>query len=68
MAIEIKDLLDDLLQKLPADRQKTIAALTDEYGANETCKFLLAMVASATPRERRLTRMLLNELERVTAD
>ena len=68
MALEIKDLLNDLMEGLPADRQKAVTALTDEYGASETCKFLLAMVASATPRERRLTRMLLNQLEIVTAD
>ena len=64
MPIEIKDLLDGVMNRLPAERQKAITALTDEYGASATCRFMLALIASATPRERRLTRMLLNELER----
>lgn len=68
MALEIRDLLDDVMDRLPAERQKAVAALTDEYGASETCRFILALVATATPRERRLTRMLLNELERVNVE
>ena len=68
MTIEIKDLLGDVMNRLPADRQKTLTTLTNEYGASDRCKFLLALVATATPRERRLTRMLLNELERVNLE
>jgi len=64
----IKDLLDDVMDQLPADRKTAVTALTDEYGASDTCAFMLALVATATPRERRLTRMLLNELERVTME
>lgn len=68
MTIEIKDLLEDVMARLPADRQKTLTTLTNEYGASDMCKFALALVATATPRERRLTRMLLNELERVNPE
>ena len=67
MPVEIKDLLKDVMGHLPADHRKAVTALVDEYGASDTCHFMLALVAGATKRERRLTRMLLNELEKLSS-
>lgn len=40
-----------------------MAAIVEEYGASENCKFMLALVAAATRRERRLARLLVRDLD-----
>ena len=59
----LSDLLADVEARLPEEKSKAMAAIVDEYGASESCKFMLALVAAATQRERRLARMLIRELE-----
>jgi hypothetical protein len=65
MAFEISELLSSMMDQLPADRQKAVNGLVDEYGATDSGKLVLALVAGATARERRLVRMLLGELDRL---
>ena len=45
------------------EKSKALAAIVEEYGASENCRFMLALVAAGTRRERRLGRMLLRQLE-----
>ena len=59
----LSDLLADVEARLPEEKSKAMAAIVDEYGASESCKFMLALVAAATQRERRLARMLIRDLE-----
>ena len=48
--------------QLPEEKGKALAAIVD-YGASESCRFMLALVAAGTRRGRRLGRMLLRQLE-----
>jgi hypothetical protein len=41
-----------------------VQAMVDEYGAGENLRLLLARVASADRRERRLARLLVNDIDR----
>lgn len=61
----LSDLLADVEAGLPEESAKAMAAIVKEYGASENCKFMLALVAAGTKRERRLARMLIRELELV---
>ena len=49
--------------QLPEEKSKALAAIVEENGASENCRFMLALVAAGTRRERRLGRMLLRQLE-----
>ena len=49
--------------QLPEEKSKALAAIVEEYRASENCRFMLALVAAGTRRERRLGRMLLRQLE-----
>jgi len=60
----LSDLLDDVFGALPEDRRKMVQAMVDEYGAGENLRLLLALVASADRRERRLARLLVNDIDR----
>ena len=64
----LKDLLDDVLAELPDDRRKAVADLVSKFGASDTFQFSLALLAGTDQRERRLARMLLNEIERLEVD
>ena len=66
--MQLSDLLNDVLGQLSAGRRQVLDELVEEYGADENFRFLLAMAAGASPREQRLLRLLLNDLERVVAD
>ena len=59
----LSDLLADVVAGLPESRTKALDSIIDEYGGSENCRFMLALLASATQRERRLARMLLRDLE-----
>ena len=61
----LSDLLEDVFGALPEDRRKMVQALVDEYGAGENLRLLLALVASADRRERRLARLLINDIDRL---
>ena len=61
----LSDLLEDVVGELPDDRRKMVEALVEEYGAVETCRFMLFLLAGADQRERRLARLLLNDLDRL---
>ena len=61
----LSDLLDDVFDSLPEDRRKMVQAMVDEYGAGENLRLLLALVASADRRERRLARLLINDIDRL---
>ena len=64
----LKDLLDDVLAELPDDRRAAVEALVTKFGASDTFHFALALLAGTDSRERRLCRMLLNEVERLELD
>ena len=64
--MELNDLLDDVHGRLPNDRRRVVEALVEEYGASEQGRLLMALVAVATKRERRLLRMLLTDLEKLS--
>jgi hypothetical protein len=61
----LNDLLTDVLEQLPDDRRKAMEAMTEKFGASDTFRFTLALLAGSDSRERRLIRMLLNEIERL---
>ena len=64
----LKDLLSDVLDELPDDRRKAVDGLVAKFGAGDTFHFALALLAATDQRERRLARMLLNEIERLEMD
>jgi hypothetical protein len=66
--MKINDLLDDVLKQLPDDRRKAMDAMTEKFGASDTFRFTLALLAASDSRERRLIRMLLNEVEQLELD
>ena len=66
--MQLSDLLDDVLGQLSAGRRQVVDDLVKEYGADENFLFLLALAAGAAPREQRLLRLLLNDLERLVED
>lgn len=68
MSFSVSDLLADVVAKLPAEKKKAMSTLVDEYGASDTCRFMMALLAACDTRERRLARLLLSELERLEAD
>jgi hypothetical protein len=61
--MNLGDLLADVTGRLSADRRQAVQALVDKYGASENLRFILTLVAAGSKRERRLLRLLLNELE-----
>lgn len=61
--MNLGDLLADVAGRLPEDRRQVVQALVDKYGAGENLRFILTLVAAASKRERRLVRLLLNELD-----
>lgn len=68
MALQLTDLLEDVVARLSPEQRRAVDALVDEYGADINFRFLLALTAGANRRERRLLRLLLTELERLPAD
>ena len=68
MSFNLNDLLADVVAALPADKRRAMATIVDEYGASDTCRFAMALLAGADARERRLARLLMSELERLEAD
>lgn len=61
--MNLGDLLADVVGRLPEDRRQVVQTLVDKYGAGENLRFILTLVAAAGKRERRLVRLLLNEME-----
>lgn len=61
----LTDLLQDVMGELPEHRRKAVEDLVSKFGANDTFHFTLALLAATDMRERRLSRMLLNEIERL---
>ena len=64
-AVKLADLWNDVVAQLPEERRKAMEALVEEYGAGETLRFLLALVAGTNPRERQLIRLFLRELDKL---
>ena len=64
----LNDLLTDVLEQLPNDRRKAVEDMKAKFGASDTFHFSLALLAGMDSRERRLVRMLLNEIERLEVD
>ena len=64
----MSDLLGDVRAQLPDAKRKLLDGIVDQYGADENCRFMLALMSAATKRERRLAKLLLAELERQEAD
>ncbi|MSR83287.1 MAG: hypothetical protein EXS58_10255 [Candidatus Latescibacteria bacterium] len=61
--MNLGDLLADVIGRLPEDRRQVVQTLVEKYGAGENLRFILLLVAAASKRERRLVRLLLNEME-----
>lgn len=61
--MNLGDLQADVAGRLPEDRRQAVQVLVDKYGAGENLRFILVLVAAGGKRERRLVRLLLNELE-----
>ena len=61
--MKLRDLLTDLVDQLPKDRRKLVETTANEFGAGEDFQFLLTLVAGSNKRQRRVVRILLNELE-----
>ena len=61
----LNDLLADVLEQLSDDRRNAVKDMTEKFGASDTFHFSLALLAGMDSRERRLVRMLLNEIERL---
>jgi len=68
MSFSLSDLLADVVAALPAERKQAMAAIVDQYGATDTCRFLMALVAGSDSRERRLARLLMSELDRLEGE
>lgn len=66
--MNLTDLLDDVLRELPADRRKAVENLFGKFGGRDTFHFTLALLAGTDSRERRLARLLMNEIERLELD
>ncbi len=62
------DLLHDVLAQLPAARREAVDAMVGEFGAGPGFRFLLALLAGATARERQLVRLFVRELERLESE
>ena len=63
--MKLADLLADVQAQVPEAKQKAVEELAEEYGASETFRFLMMLLAAASRRERRIARLLLRELEKV---
>jgi len=63
--LKLADLLADVVEQLPDDKQRAMNELIEEFGAGETFRFLLALAAAANKRERQLIRLFLRELDKI---
>jgi hypothetical protein len=61
--MNLGDLLADVAGRLPEDRRQAVQGLVAKYGAGENLRFVLTLVAAGGKRDRRLVRLLLNELD-----
>lgn len=61
--VKLSDLMDDVRAALPEEKRKLVDAVVEAYGADENCHFMLALMATASKRERRLAKLLLSDLE-----
>ena len=61
--MKLRDLLTDIVDQLPEDKRKLVETMANEFGAGEDFQFLLTLVAGSNKRQRRVVRILLNELE-----
>ena len=66
--MKLHDLMADAMAQLPTPRREAVAAIIADFEPSETCQFVLALVAGSTARERRMTRLLLNDIEKLDAD
>jgi hypothetical protein len=64
----LADLLDDAMGQLPEHRRKAVEDMVGKYGGTDTFRFTLALLAATDTRERRLVRLLLNEIEHLELD
>tara|TARA_Y100000588_G_C13468794_1_gene591648 strand:+ start:296 stop:511 length:216 start_codon:yes stop_codon:yes gene_type:complete len=64
----LTDLLQDVREQLPKARVKMYEELIEKYGGSETFQFTLALVAGCNGRERRLLRMLIDEVDLQESD
>ena len=62
--MQLRELMDDVHKRLPDGRRRLVEALSEEYGASEQGRLMMALVAAATKREWRLLHLLLNALEK----
>ncbi|MBT4500707.1 MAG: hypothetical protein HOC74_23450 [Gemmatimonadetes bacterium] len=63
--MKLADLLGDVVGQLSEEQRRGMEALIAEYGAGETLRFLLALLAGTSKRERQLIRIFLRELDRI---
>lgn len=63
--MDLAVLLEDVIGKLPEEKQQVMHEIVNEYGANDNLRFILALVTGASRRERQLLRLLIKELEKL---
>jgi len=63
--VKLADLLGDVVAQLSEEQKRAMEALVEEYGAGETLRFLLALMAGTNKRERQLIRLFLRELDKI---
>ena len=63
--MKLDELLTDVLKLLPKERSTIVAALTEEFSVGDDVHFVLGVVAGFTKRQRKIVRVLLNDLEKM---
>jgi hypothetical protein len=63
--LELDELLTDVLQQLPEEQGNIVSALTAEFNVGEDLHFVLGLVSGFTKRQRKIVRLLLNDLEKL---
>ena len=61
--MKLSDLMDDVRAALPEEKRKLVDAVVEKFGSDDICDFMLALMATASKRERRLAKLLLTDLE-----
>ena len=63
--VKLGDLLADVQAQVPEKKRKAVEEMAEEFGAGETFRFLMMLLAASGRRERRIARLLLRELEKI---
>ena len=59
----LAELLEDIRAEMPEERLKAVDALLEKFGGSDTFRLTLTLLAATDSRERRLSKMLINDLD-----